>query len=132
VDVNPVLLNSFGLGMQDVSSMLSRQNANSPKGQMVNATTSADIVTNDQLLKAADYIPLIVGYHDGAAVKLSDVAKVQDATENIRAAGMASPRSLSLFTASLAQISLTPLTASATPFLPSRPPFPQPLISMSS
>ena len=87
VDVNPVQLNSFGLAMQDVSSMLSRQNANSPKGQMVSATTSADIVTNDQLLKATDYMPLIVGYHNGAAVKLSDVANVQDSTENIRAAG---------------------------------------------
>jgi multidrug efflux pump len=87
VDVNPTQLNSFGLGLQDVSAMLSRQNANSPKGQIVNGTTSADIVTNDQLLKAVDYIPLIVGYHNGAAVKLSDVANVQDSTENLRAAG---------------------------------------------
>jgi multidrug efflux pump len=87
VDVNPTQLNSFGLGLQDVSAMLSRQNANSPKGQLVNGTTSADIVTNDQLLKAVDYMPLIVGYHNGAAVKLSDVANVQDSTENLRAAG---------------------------------------------
>src|SRR5271155_2832150 len=50
VDVNPTQLNSFGLGLQDVSAMLSRQNANSPKGQIVSDTTSADIVTNDQLL----------------------------------------------------------------------------------
>jgi len=87
VDVNPTQLNSFGLGLQDVSAMLSRQNANSPKGQLVNGTTSADIVTNDQLLKAVDYMPLIVGYHNGAAVKLTDVANVQDSTENLRAAG---------------------------------------------
>ncbi len=87
VDVNPTQLNSYGLGLQDVASMLSRQNANSPKGQIVDSTTSADIVTNDQLLKAVNYMPLVVGYHNGAAVKLSDVANVQDATENIRAAG---------------------------------------------
>ena len=87
VDVNPTQLNSYGLGLQDVASMLSRQNANSPKGQIVNDTTSADIVTNDQLLKAVNYMPLVVGYHNGAAVKLSDVANVQDSTENIRAAG---------------------------------------------
>jgi multidrug efflux pump len=67
--------------------MLSRQNANSPKGQIANSTTSADIVTNDQLLKAVDYMPLVVGYHNGAAIKLSDVANVQDSTENVRAAG---------------------------------------------
>jgi len=87
VDVNPTQLNSYGLGLQDVASMLSRQNANSPKGQITDATTIADITTNDQLLKAVDYMPLVVGYHNGAAVKLSDVANVQDATENLRAAG---------------------------------------------
>jgi multidrug efflux pump len=87
VDVNPTQLNSYGLGLQDVASMLSSQNANSPKGQMADINTSADIVTNDQLLKAASYMPLVVGYHNGAAVKLSDIANVTDATENIRAAG---------------------------------------------
>ena len=87
VDVNPTQLNSYGLGLQDVASMLSNQNANSPKGQMVDDTTSADVTTNDQLLKAVDYMPLVVGYHNGAAVKLSDIANVTDSTENIRAAG---------------------------------------------
>ena len=87
VDVNPTQLNSYGLGLQDVASMLSQQNANSPKGQIVDDTTSADIVTNDQLLRAVNYMPLVIGYHNGAAVKLSDVAKVTDSTENIRAAG---------------------------------------------
>jgi multidrug efflux pump len=87
VDVNPTQLNSYGLGMQDVASMLSQQNANSPKGQITDEATTADVTTNDQLLKAADYMPLVVGYHNGAAVKLSDIAQVQDSTENIRAAG---------------------------------------------
>jgi multidrug efflux pump len=87
VDVNPTQLNSYGLGLQDVASMLSQQNANSPKGQVTDSTMTADIVTNDQLLKAVDYMPLVVGYHNGAAVKLSDVANVQDSTENVRAAG---------------------------------------------
>jgi multidrug efflux pump len=87
VDVNPTQLNSYGLGLQDVASMLSRQNANTPKGQIKDNTSTADITTNDQLLKAVDYMPLVVGYHDGAAIKLSDVANVQDATENVRAAG---------------------------------------------
>ena len=87
VDVNPTQLNSYGLGMQDVAAMLNKQNANSPKGQISNGTTTMDVSSNDQLLKAVDYMPLVVGYHSGAAVKLSDVANVQDSTENIRAAG---------------------------------------------
>jgi len=87
VDVNPTQLNSYGLGMQDVAAMLNKQNANSPKGQISNGTTTMDVSSNDQLLKAVDYMPLVVGYHSGAAVKLSDVANVQDSTENVRAAG---------------------------------------------
>jgi len=87
VELNPTQLNSYGLGLQDVSAMLSRQNANLAKGQIWDNDTTADIVTNDQLLKAADYKPLVVGYHNGAAVKLSDIADVQDSVQNIRAAG---------------------------------------------
>ncbi len=87
VELNPTQLNSYGLGLQDVNSMLSSQNANLAKGQITNGTTTADIVANDQLMKADYYKPLIVGYHNGAAIKLSDVASVTDSVENIRAAG---------------------------------------------
>ena len=48
---------------------------------------TADILANDQLLKAEYYRSLIVGYHKGAAIKLSDIAEVRDSVENIRAAG---------------------------------------------
>ena len=49
--------------------------------------TTRDIVTNDQLLKAEFYRPLIVGYHNGAAIQLSDVADVEDGVQNIRNSG---------------------------------------------
>jgi multidrug efflux pump len=87
VDINPTQLNSYGLGLQDVKNMLSQQNSNVPKGQIWDGNTTADILANDQLLKAEYYKPLIVGYHDGAAIKLSDIADVQDSIENIRTAG---------------------------------------------
>ena len=87
VELNPTQLNSYGLGLQDVNSMLSTQNANVAKGQITDGQTTADIVANDQLLKAAYYKDLVIGYHKGAAVKLSDVADVRDEVENIRATG---------------------------------------------
>src|ERR1043166_4669276 len=87
VDVNPTQLNSFGLGLEDVRMMLSRQNANLPKGQLSDDKTTADIHANDQLFKADDYKPLIVAYRNGAAIRLSDIANVQDSVENVRAAG---------------------------------------------
>jgi multidrug efflux pump len=87
VEINPTQLNSYGLGLQDVASMLSSQNANEPKGQISDDRGTADITTNDQLLKAQYYKDLVVGYHNGAAVKLSDFADVQDSVENIRTTG---------------------------------------------
>ncbi len=87
VDLNPTQLQNFGLGLQDVSTMLNRQNANVPKGQISDEISTRDILANDQLLKADNYKSLVVGYHNGAAIKLSDIAEVQDSTENIRASG---------------------------------------------
>src|SRR5437867_678055 len=86
-EVNPTELNSFGLGLEDVRTMLSQQNANLPKGQLADDHIAADILANDQVLKAEDYKPLTVSYTNGAAVRLSDIANVQDGVENIRAAG---------------------------------------------
>lgn len=87
VDVNPTQLNSYGLSLEDVRTMLSAQNANLAKGQIANNHQTADIMANDQLFKADDYKPLIVSYVNGAPVRLSDIANVQDSIENIRTAG---------------------------------------------
>jgi multidrug efflux pump len=87
VEVNPTKLESFGLTLGKVQSVLSLQNSHSPRGQFSNAGVSEDIITNDQISQAADYAPLIIGYHNGEAVRLSDVADVEDSTQNIRTAG---------------------------------------------
>jgi len=89
VELNPTQLNAYGLGLEDVRTMLAAQNANLPKGQLDDGNTTSDLATNDQLLHAADYAPLIVSYSNGSAVKLSDVAGVKDSVEDVRAAGNA-------------------------------------------
>src|SRR5258705_8408954 len=87
VEINPTQLNNTGLSLEDVRTMLGQQNANMPKGQLSDERTTADILANDQLLKAKEYAPLIVAYRNGAPVRLSDIASVRDSVENIRAAG---------------------------------------------
>jgi multidrug efflux pump len=87
VEVNPTKLESFGLTLGSIQSVLSLQNSHEPRGQLSNNGVSEDIITNDQISDAADYQPLVVGYHNGEAVRLSDVADVVDSTQNIRAAG---------------------------------------------
>jgi multidrug efflux pump len=87
VEVNPTLLNSHGLTLTNIQSVLSQQNVHEPAGQISDGITTADIVTNDQISHAEQFRPLIVGYNKGAAVRLSDVADVSDSTQNIRTAG---------------------------------------------
>ena len=87
VEVDPTKLESLGLTLSDVATMLRLQNTLQPRGQLANSSLTADILTNDQISKASQYKPLVVGYHNGNAVRLSDVANVVDSTQNIRTAG---------------------------------------------
>ena len=87
VDANPTQLASYGLTLANLQSVLSLQNADLAKGQISDGNVSADILANDQISHAEDYKPLVVGYKNGAAVHLSDVAAVTDSVANIRAAG---------------------------------------------
>ena len=87
VDANPAQLAHYGLSLANLQTVLSAQNANLPKGQLSNGDTRADILANDQITLAADYQQLVVGYSNGAAVRLQDVAEVTDGVQNSRAAG---------------------------------------------
>ena len=87
VDANPTQLAAYGLTLGNLQSVLSQQNSDLAKGQISDGLVTADILSNDQISKAADYRPLVVGYSHGAAVRLSDVAQVTDSVQNVRAAG---------------------------------------------
>jgi multidrug efflux pump len=86
VDANPTQLASYGLSLANLKSALSLQNADLAKGQISDGFVTADILANDQISHAADYEPLVVGYKNGAAVRLSDVARVTDSVQNIHTA----------------------------------------------
>jgi multidrug efflux pump len=88
VDVNPTVLHSYGLSLEDVRTVLSTANANRPKGEIVDNGRAWTLNTTDQLLQAADYKPVIISYRQGAAVRLADVADVVDASEDIRNNGV--------------------------------------------
>ena len=87
VEANPTQLASYGLTVANLQSVLSLQNSDLAKGQLSDGIVTADIIANDQISHAADYQPLVVGYHRGVAVRLSDVAQVTDSVQNLRAAG---------------------------------------------
>ena len=70
-----------------MQAVLSLQNSDLAKGQLTDGTTTADILANDQISQAVDYKPLVIGYNNGRAVRLSDIAQVTDSVQNVRAAG---------------------------------------------
>ena len=92
IDVNPTMLNHFGLGLEDVRAVLATANANRPKGAIENEDNRWTITTTDQLLTADEYRPLIVAYKNGAAVRLGDIGHVTDSVEDILAKGIFSDK----------------------------------------
>jgi multidrug efflux pump len=89
VELNPQALYKYGIGLEDVRAALASANANSPKGTIDDGNQRYQVYTNDQSTQAADYKPLIIAYRNGAAVKLSDVAAVNNSVEDLRNLGLA-------------------------------------------
>jgi multidrug efflux pump len=87
VELNPTALNKYGIGLEDVRTMLTNSNANRPKGHLSEADKSWSMHASDQLFTAEQYRPLIVTYRSGAAVRLTDVAEVNDSVEDLRNVG---------------------------------------------
>src|SRR6201996_4551631 len=83
VDVNPTALARYGIGLEDVRAALASANANRPKGLVQDVAQRLQIYTNDQGTKASDYQGLVIAYRNGSAVRLSDIAAVNDSVEDV-------------------------------------------------
>ena len=88
VDLNPTALNKYGISLEAVRGVLAGTNVNRPKGQLGDGSRTWEIQANDQLRGARQYRDLIVSYRSGAAVRLPDVASVEDSVEDLRATGL--------------------------------------------
>ncbi|MFL6582529.1 MAG: multidrug efflux RND transporter permease subunit [Burkholderiales bacterium] len=92
VELIPSALHKYGIGTGEVRTALAAANANRPKGMVEDDARHWQISANDQAKQAAEYLPLIVAYRNGAAVHLSDVADVTDSVQDLRNAGSANGR----------------------------------------
>ncbi len=86
IQANPTSLASYGMTLEDLRTAIASANVNEAKGNFDGKRQAYTIGANDQLLTAKDYLPLIVAYHNGAPIKLSDVANAVDDAENVKAA----------------------------------------------
>ncbi len=89
VEVNPMLLNKLGVGLDTVRNALNAVNSNTAKGEVANGTRSFSFTDNDQLFTADQYRPLIVAYNNGGAVRIGDVGDVRDSVADVRNIGLA-------------------------------------------
>jgi multidrug efflux pump len=88
VELNPLALSKYGIGLEDVRAALASANAHCPKGTIEDGDRLYQIHSNDQANRAADYRPLVIAYRDGAPVRLTDLAQVRDSVENLRNLGL--------------------------------------------
>jgi multidrug efflux pump len=88
VQVNPQQLNSYGISLETIRAVLGSANANRPKGETSDLQQQWGINTTDQLFKAREYQSLVVTWHQGAAVRLSDVGNVIDSVTDVRNSGV--------------------------------------------
>ncbi|WP_339523972.1 MdtB/MuxB family multidrug efflux RND transporter permease subunit [Pseudomonas sp. EA_35y_Pfl2_R111] len=87
--VNPEALASYGLNLSDVRTLITASNVNQPKGNFDGPTRVSQLDANDQLKSVDEYRELILGYQNGATLRLKDVAEIIDGAENQRLAAWA-------------------------------------------
>jgi multidrug efflux pump len=93
VQVNPGLLNTYGISLENIRSVLNAANSNRPKGQLSNLEQAWGVADTSQLFRAREYRPLIVTWRNGSPVRLSDLGIVSDSLEDVRNAGFINGRS---------------------------------------
>jgi len=82
VQANPTALASFGLSLEDLRAALAAANVDQAKGNIDGPRQAYTIGANDQIFNSAQYKPIIIGYKNGAPVRVQDVANVIDSVEN--------------------------------------------------
>ena len=88
VELNPTAMNKYGIAFNDARAAIAATNSNRPKGIVEEGDKQWQIYANDQARTAAEYMPLIVAYRNGAAVRLGEVAEVVDSVQDLRNAGI--------------------------------------------
>lgn len=87
IAVDPQAIASFGLGFDDVRSTVQQSTMLRPVGSLDGIRQTSSINVDDQLRSALAYGSLIIQTSNGAALRLSDVAVVQEDTADTRVAG---------------------------------------------
>src|SRR6202162_4162717 len=86
IQVNPTALSSYGINMEDIRTAVQNTSLDLAKGNFDGPHQDYQIDANDQILTSKDFKSVVIAYHNGAPVVLSDIANVVDGAENVREA----------------------------------------------
>jgi multidrug efflux pump len=89
VEVNPAALAARGLNFSDVRAAINAASINQPKGSFDGPVRTILMDANDQLRSVEEYRNLIITWRDGAPLRLGDVARIVNASEDRRLAAWA-------------------------------------------
>ncbi len=82
VQMNPQALAAHHLTLEAVNTLIGNSNVNGSKGGFDGKYHSVTIDANDQLRTATEYGNLILSYENGAALRLKDIAHIEQGPEN--------------------------------------------------
>ncbi len=89
IELNPNAMNKYGVSLEQTRSVIAATNPNRPKGILEFRDMHWQIYANDQANRAANYLPLVIAYRNGAAVHIADVGTAVDSVQDVRNAGSA-------------------------------------------
>jgi multidrug efflux pump len=87
VEINPTVLNQYGVALEQVRTAIASANAHLPQGFIQDSRHHWQISVNDEARQAIDYRDLIVAWRNNAPIRLKDVATVIDSVQDVRNAG---------------------------------------------
>jgi multidrug efflux pump len=94
IDVNPTVINNYGLNLESIRAAISAQTSNIAKGSFSDGVRNWMIGGNDQLIHAVDYQPLLL--RAGSNLKLRDIGNVTDSVQTVRSLGLANGKRAAL------------------------------------
>jgi len=92
IQANPTALANLGMSIDDLRTAVGSANVNGAKGSFDGPSRASTIDANDQLKSADEYKQIIIGYQNGAPIRITDVAEIVDGPENSRLAAWANAR----------------------------------------
>ena len=87
VQLDPKILASRKIGIDEVAAAVERGNVNLPTGTLYGDRQSFTVQATGQLYNAEAYRPLIVAYNNGSPVRLDQLGRIIDSVENDKLAG---------------------------------------------